>query len=100
MDAFSFSWEGENNWLVPPICLISRCIKYIQNNRVNATLVVPYWPSSVFWPLIVNYDFTYKQFISKAKKFDNAKGFFIQGSVPSVFNQGYKGAVLALNFVA
>ena len=100
VDAFSFSWEGENNWLVPPICLISRCIKYIQNNRVNATLVVPYWPSSVFWPLIVNYDFTYKQFISKAKKFDNAKGFFIQGSVPSVFNQGYKGAVLALNFVA
>ena len=48
----------------------------------------------------MNYDFTYKQFISKAKKFDNAKGFFIQGSVPSVFNQGYKGAVLALNFVA
>ena len=98
VDAFAYSWSGENNWLVPPTWLISRCINYIQHERVNATLVVPFWPSAVFWPLIVNMDGSFKSFISRYKKFDKAQGFFVQGSVPSVFNSDHKGAVLALNF--
>ena len=98
VDAFAYSWEAENNWLVPPINLICRCLQYLQFQRVNATLIVPYWPSAAFWPMIVNSDFTYKEFISQVKRFENAKGFFVEGTVPSMFNEKYKGAVLALNF--
>ena len=98
VDAFAYSWREENNWLVPPPSLISKCIKYLQYERVNATLVVPFWPSAVFWPLIVNADGSFKSFISRFKKFYKAQGFFVQGSAPSIFNSDYKGTVLALNF--
>ena len=98
VDAFAYSWVGENNWLVPPIYLITRCLRYIQHRRVKATLIVPYWPSAVFWPLLVNQDGTFQSYISRFKIFREVKGFFIQGALPSIFNEDYKGAVLALNF--
>ena len=98
VDAFSYSWEAENNWLVPPVYLIGRCLQYLQYKTVNATLIAPYWPSAVFWPMVVNADGTYKEYISQVKRFDKARGFFIEGTVPSLFNEKFEGAVLALNF--
>ena len=100
VDAFAYSWEGENNWLVPPIFLISRCLRYLQTRSVNATLIVPYWPSAAFWPLIMRGDGKFKEYITSYKRFDNAQGFFVQGTVPSIFNQEFKGSVLALKFSA
>ena len=65
-------------------------------SRAVGTLVVPWWTSAVFWPLLVNFDSSFKGFVTAFKKLENAKGVFIQGSVPSVFNSEFKGAVLAL----
>ena len=52
VDAFSVSWAGENNWLVPPTFLIPKVLKQIVALGGRATLVVPARPSAPFWPLI------------------------------------------------
>ena len=82
----AFDWRGENNWVVPPIYLVGRCINHMVRSRAVGTLVVPWWTSAVFWPLLVNFDSSFKGFVTAFKKLENAKGVFIQGSVPSVFN--------------
>ena len=38
--------------VVPPVSLIARAIHYLHVSRAVATLVVPFWPSSYFWPII------------------------------------------------
>ena len=52
VDAFSVSWAGENNWLVPPIFLIPKVLNHMVALGGRATLLVPAWPSAPFWPLI------------------------------------------------
>ena len=52
VDAFSVSWAGENNWLVPPIFLIPRVLNHMFALGGHGTLVVPDWLSASFWPLI------------------------------------------------
>ena len=52
VDAFSVDWAGENNWLVPPVYLISRVIFHLEVCSARGVLVVPKWPSAVFWSII------------------------------------------------
>ena len=35
-----------------PVSLIARAIHYLHVSRAIATIVVPSWPSSYFWPII------------------------------------------------
>ena len=96
VDAFAFDWKGENNWLVPPIYLVGRCINYLIASGASGTLIVPYWTSAAFWPILVNSDSSFKGFVTAFKKLVNVQNVFIEGSVPSVFNGNFKGAVIAL----
>ena len=50
VDAFSVDWTGENNWLVPPIYLISRTIFHLEVCGARGVLVMPKWLSAAFWP--------------------------------------------------
>ena len=43
---------GENCLVVPPVSLIARAINYLHVCRAIATIIVPFWPSSYFWPII------------------------------------------------
>ena len=52
VDAFTVNWAGENNWLCPPIMLISRVIRHAQVCKATGTLIVPAWPSASFWPIL------------------------------------------------
>ena len=52
IDAFTLNWEGENNWVVPPISIISRVILFMQQMRVVGSLICPCWYSAPFWPLL------------------------------------------------
>lgn len=45
------------NWLVPPIHLIVSSIKHLLNCKVYGVLVVPNWPSAVFWPMLFDENF-------------------------------------------
>lgn len=53
IDAFNYTWAGENNWIVPPPSLIAKCILKILQEHVTCTLVIPKWTSVAFWPMLV-----------------------------------------------
>ena len=53
VDAFSQNWSRENCLLVPPVTLIPSVLKHIYWCKGKGTLIFPWWPSSVFWPLLL-----------------------------------------------
>ncbi|XP_052804489.1 uncharacterized protein LOC128234345 [Mya arenaria] len=53
IDAFTENWSGKFGLFVPPICILPRVIrKMITDHVFFGVLIVPYWPSSSFWPLL------------------------------------------------
>ena len=50
---FFQTWQGENCWVVPPVVLLSKVLRFMSLSRAQGTLVLPYWPSAPFWPLLV-----------------------------------------------
>ena len=65
VDAFSQNWQGENNWLVPPIHLIPKAIQHLLTCRAKGTLVVPAWPSAPFWPILFQSEYNPQHFVSE-----------------------------------
>ena len=60
VNAFTVSWPGENNYLVPPIYLIPRVIAHIKRSSCKGVLVLPYQPSADYRPLIAKTNFTFR----------------------------------------
>ena len=52
IDFFAQELSSENCLVVPPVSLVARVIHYLSLQKAMATLVVPLWPSSSFWPLL------------------------------------------------
>ena len=52
VNAFTSDSSGENNWLVPPVSMVSRLINHLIKSNSVGTLVVPKWPSLPFWLLL------------------------------------------------
>ena len=44
--------KHENCLVGPPVSLITKAIHYLYANQAVATIVVSFWPSSNFWPII------------------------------------------------
>lgn len=89
VNAFAYDWSGYNNWLVPPINLVSKCIKHMQLCGAKGTLVVPKWKSAMFWPMLVNkFTDTFERFILEFREYEKPTIFFVKGSHEnSVFAQ-------------
>ena len=51
VDCFSFSLARDNDWFVPPISLIDKCISHLITSNARGTIIVSKWPSSYFWPM-------------------------------------------------
>jgi len=79
VDAFSLSWEMENNWVVPPISLVVKAIKHIKASRAIATLVVPAWPSAFFWPLLFSNSSSFAKMVVHVLRFHDNSNIFVQG---------------------
>lgn len=79
VDAFSVSWQDENNWVVPPIPLVVQAIKHIRLSQALATLVVPYWPSAFFWPMLFSKNSYMASMVVGTKLFRDPRGIFIEG---------------------
>ena len=60
VDFFVQNLESENCLVVPPVSLIARALLYLSLQKARATIVIPVWPSSSFWPLLTS---KYKQFM-------------------------------------
>ena len=70
VDFFVQNLSGENCLVVPPITIIARAVFYLRQQKAYATVLVPFWPSSYFWPVITkqlaHYVVDYTVFDSKA----------------------------------
>lgn len=51
--AFSFSSNGKFLYIFPPCSLLSRCLQKVGNDQTLALLVVPVWPTQVWWPRVL-----------------------------------------------
>lgn len=78
VDSFSLNWSGENNWLVPPVSIVTRVINHLVSCKAVGTLVVPFWPSAPFWPLIFGFASIPKMFILDILEFATGQNIFIQ----------------------
>ena len=53
-DAFLQStWINERNWICPPISLAARVIDRLYHEGAEALLVVPYWRSATWFPMLM-----------------------------------------------
>ncbi|MEW8548363.1 MAG: hypothetical protein AB2693_33075, partial [Candidatus Thiodiazotropha sp.] len=52
INCFSVSWAKENNLLVPPVHLVSRCLRHLLQCKAKGILVTPAWASAAFWPIL------------------------------------------------
>jgi hypothetical protein len=83
VDAFTQNWAGDNNWICPPVSQILKCIQVCMQQRAQGTLVVPRWPSAVFYPSLLEGQFS--NFIEDCFEFYSS--FTIGKSMsPEVFN--------------
>lgn len=102
IDALSQNWLGENNWLVPPVCLASKCILHLIDCQASGTLIVPKWPSAAFWPLVFADEIcTWRDYVSDALDFNNSEIIIPGNNKKSLFGSGrFNGPVLAIKFDA
>ena len=98
VDAFSCDWSGENNWVVAPICLLSQVISHVHVCKARATLVVPEWPSSPFWPLLFSKHSIFKHMVLNVIRFTETDEIFVQGrNTKTIFGSKLlKSAILCI----
>ena len=64
VDAFTVDWGGgENNWWCPPPGLVVRVVRHAEVCHATGTLIVPYWKSAPFWPLLCPDGSRYASFV-------------------------------------
>ena len=71
VDAFAYDRLKYNNWIVPPVHLISRTIiSHMRMCKARGTLVIPKWKSAVFWPMIKNrFTDNYQSYIKDLREY-------------------------------
>lgn len=89
IDAFSTHWAGENNWLVPPLHCVVQVIQHTVASRAQGILVVPFWPPSVFWPLLFVDAYSPQPYVADYIIFPSSSDLFSLGN--------YKGSLLGLD---
>ena len=52
MDLSVQNVENENYLVVPPVTMITKAIHYLYVSRAIGKVIVPFWPSAYFWPVI------------------------------------------------
>ena len=102
VDAFSISWNGENNWLVPPVHCITRAVQHLLVCGAVGTLVVPYWPSNVFWPFLFANAIQFQPYVPAYINFPDPAGIFSLGRYKDslIGSDRFNSAVLAVRIGA
>ena len=67
-------------WLVPPVYLIPRVLVHFLNCRSRGILIVPFWPSSLFWPYLIQGKSAYKSFVVDFLFVQNGRDLFVHGA--------------------
>ena len=98
VDAFSISWYGENNWLVHPVHCITRVVQHLLVCGAVGTLIVPYWPSNVFWPFLFANATQFQPYVLEYIHFPDPSGIFALGCYKDslIGSDRFNSAVLAV----
>ena len=99
-NAFTVSWPGKNNYLLPAINLLPRVIEHIKRNSCKGVLVLPYWLSAAYWPLTATSKTNFLRSVTDYKIFDNPSQCFPLGNNKKslIGLSNFNGPVLALQF--
>lgn len=54
IDAFTINWSDKNFYAFPPFALIAPTLKKIILDRAHGTIIVPFWPSQPWYPLLMS----------------------------------------------
>ena len=71
VDAFAQNWRNTCNWAVPPIYLIPRLLKFMVSQPCLVILVIPEWPSAIFWPYFLEFRHDQTRSIRRVLKLGN-----------------------------
>ena len=85
VNAFSTSWETENNYLVPPVTYVPKVLAHLKSSRGKGTLVVPCWYSAAFYPLLFKNSNNYEPFVKSLEIIPFEAGLLIQGENKGCF---------------
>lgn len=98
VDAFSASWGGVNNYLVPPVFLVARTLAHLETSRARGTLIAPKWPSASFWPYLFPLGHP-RDSVSRIIEFSDPSGIFDDSHLgfPTIFSAfGFRAPVLVI----
>ena len=98
VNAFSTGWQNENNYMVPPVALIPKSLQHMQACNAKGTMVVPFWPSASFYPLIKKNATDYFEFVTEAIYLGDTTTLVCQGPNKKVYigSEAYKSGILIL----
>ena len=71
---------GKISWLVPPVYLIPHVLVHFLNYKSRGVLVVPFWPSSLFCPYLIQGNGAYKSFVVDFLFVQNGRDVFVHGA--------------------
>lgn len=80
IDSFTADWSGECNWLCPPIHLIPRVIRHVLSTRSDGSLLMPFWKSSLWWPLVCAGELWFQSFVIDCMVLEPHAGMFLAGT--------------------
>ena len=100
VNAFSISWSGEYNYLVPPVHLIPRVITHMKTSPCEGVLVVPFWPSAAYWPLLISSKSKFLPFVIDYRILKNPSEYLKLGNNKKsiIGSDKFKSSLLALRF--
>ena len=54
INAFHVSWKGYTFYAFPPFSILQRVLQNISEEEATGLLVVPNWPTQIWWPYVMN----------------------------------------------
>lgn len=98
VDAFTVNWSLENNFFCPPVYLVPRVLHHARACTCKGTLVVPEWPSALFWPLLCQQGGGFHKFVVDVMVLPSSSELIVSGrSGANLFKNGMPNTnVLAL----
>ena len=104
VDAFTQNWSTETNWICPPVSLIVPVLRHMSCCKAKGTIIVPSWPSAIFWPALKPGPGRYAAFVKESMVLPKLAHMCIPGqrqligykNKPSVFTDTPSFDLLAL----
>ena len=52
VDAMAQDWSGTWSYVCAPLSMMAAILQLVREQRVKATIIVPWWPRQMWWPVL------------------------------------------------